>query len=154
MQESLVVGVSEFPTQKRNLLIRDIKMATLLSPSLRAGVEKHPNDLSTAIDTAWPSGVKKQRQYGDWKLLPSPYDNWATSTAHAFEGTSSQVFFFHLLEGHLVINGQTVGKLPADIRDSGILKKLFGSQRLFAQPSSLRGMDYLLATAQRIIIFI
>ncbi|KAJ0427087.1 hypothetical protein BJY00DRAFT_320561 [Aspergillus carlsbadensis] len=132
---SLVVDLSEFSTQTRNLLVRDIKMATLLSPLLRAGVERHPNSLGMAIDTVWPN----------WKLLPSPYDNWATSTTHVSEGTSSQVFFFHLLEGHLVINGQTVGKLPADIRDSGILKELFGNQRLFAQPSSLRGMDYLLS---------
>ncbi|KAL3452963.1 hypothetical protein BJX65DRAFT_302864 [Aspergillus insuetus] len=145
MQESLVVDVSEFSTQTRNFLVRDIKMSTLLSPLLRAGAERHPSSLSMAIDTVWPSGVRTQRQYEDWQLLPSPYDNWATSTTHAFEGTSSQVLFFHLLEGHLVINGQTVGKLPADIRDSATLKELFGNQRLFAQPSSLRGMDYLLS---------
>jgi hypothetical protein len=145
MQESLVVDVSEFSTQTRNLLVRDIKMSTLLSPLLRAGAKRHPGSLSMAIDTVWPSGVRAQRQYGDWQLLPSPYDNWATSTTHAFEGTSSQVLFFHLLEGHLVINGQTVGKLPADIRDSATLKELFGNQRLFVQPSSLRGMDYLLS---------
>jgi hypothetical protein len=145
MQESLVVDVSEFSTQTRNLLVRDFNMSTLLSPLIRAGAERHPGSLSMAIDTVWPSGVGAQRQYGDWQLLPSPYDNWATSTTHAFEGTSPQVLFFYLLEGHLVINGQTVGKLPADIRDSATLKELFGNQRLFAQPSSLQVMDYLLS---------
>ncbi|KAL3460831.1 hypothetical protein BJX64DRAFT_289961 [Aspergillus heterothallicus] len=145
MQESLVVDVTEFTRFTRSLLVRDIKMAALLLPVLRAGVEKHPGSLGNAIDFVWPDGVSTQRQYGEWKLLPSPYDNWATSTTYASEGTSSQIFFFHLLEGHLVINGQTVGKLPADIRDSDILRELFGDQRLFAQPSSLRGMDYVLS---------
>ncbi|KJK63248.1 Protein of unknown function DUF3638 [Aspergillus parasiticus SU-1] len=56
-----------------------------------------------------------------------------------------KVFHFHLLEGHLLVDGKALGKLPADIRDSETLRGLFGNQRLIAFPSNMPGMNYVLA---------
>ncbi|KAL4920688.1 hypothetical protein BDW62DRAFT_198579 [Aspergillus aurantiobrunneus] len=145
MQESLVADLGRFSRTTRNMLIRDIKMVARMSSLLRASAMQNPRTIGVAIDTAWPEADKKQRPYQDWKFLSSPYDNWATSTTTKSENTRSQIFYFHILEGHVVVDGQTMGKLPADIRDSNILKELFGNQRLFALPSGLLGNDYVLS---------
>ncbi|KAL4873947.1 hypothetical protein BDV12DRAFT_191814 [Aspergillus spectabilis] len=145
MQESLIVDLSKFSTITRNMLVRDIKMAAMMASLLRDGAMEYPTSLGGAIDTVWPSAGSKQRSYEEWKLLSPPYDNWATSTTNASNDDLQQTFYLHILEGHLVVDGQTIGKLPADIRDSEILKELFGSQRLFALPSNIPGMLYALA---------
>ncbi|KAI9374594.1 hypothetical protein BJX61DRAFT_540599 [Aspergillus egyptiacus] len=145
MQESLVVDLSNFSTITRNMVIRDIKMVVRISPFLRAVAIEHSRCLEQSIDAAWPEAANKGRAFTEWRLLPSPYEDWVTSTTDGLAGTLPQVFYFHLLEGHLVIDGQTIGKLPAVIRDSEILRELFGNQRLFAVPSNLPGMDYALA---------
>ncbi|KAL4782195.1 hypothetical protein BJX76DRAFT_359187 [Aspergillus varians] len=144
IQESLVVDLSKFTKITRTMLVRDIKMVARMASLLRAGCMKYPKSVGAAIDTAWPESDSKQRPYEEWKLLPTPYEDWATSTTDPSDGRLPQIFYFHLLEGHLVVDGQTIGKLPADIRDSDILKELFGNQRLFALPSNLPGMDYVL----------
>ena len=68
-------------------------------------------------------------------MLPAPYDGLVKSTVQAAEYTVSQVFHYHLLEGHLWINGQPLGKLPDEIRNSEVLKELFANQRLTSRPS-------------------
>ncbi|KAL3476926.1 hypothetical protein BJX99DRAFT_258041 [Aspergillus californicus] len=145
MQESLVVDLSKFTTITRNMIVRDVKMVSRMAPLLRAGAIRYQNSIGLAIDASLGDFEGKHNVYTEWELLESPYDNWATSTTDGSEGNLPQIFYFHLLDGHLVIDGQTLGKLPADIRDSEILKELFGNQRLFARPSNLPGMDYALA---------
>lgn len=144
MQESLVVDLSKFSTITRNMLIRDIKMVARMSVLLRTGVMKYPMSIGAAIDAAWPGVDGKERTYNSWRLLLAPHEDWAMSTTIPSEGSRSQTLYFHILEGHFVVDGKTIGKLPADIRDSHILKELFGNQRLFALPSNLPGMDHVL----------
>ncbi|PTU19910.1 hypothetical protein P175DRAFT_0516959 [Aspergillus ochraceoroseus IBT 24754] len=112
-------------------------MTARLSPLLRDSVVKHPESVGLAIDIVWPEAGTIQRYYTKWRLLQFPYENWITSTTPATE--------YSLPQGHLIIDGRIIGKLPADVRDSEILKEIFGSQRLFAFPSNLPGMDYTLA---------
>ena len=56
-----------------------------------------------------------------------------------------QTIHYHLLEGYLLIDGQPLGKLPAEHRNSGILEQLFGNQSLLSYPSGLPSMTYRLA---------
>ncbi|KAL4903827.1 hypothetical protein BDW74DRAFT_185914 [Aspergillus multicolor] len=112
MQESLLADLSQFST-----------LVSQLSELMRTSVMHDSGCIGTAINSAW-----------FWKLLPPPYDNWVTSQTCASEGILSQTYHFHILERHLLINGKTLGKLPADIRES----------RLFAFPSHLSGMEWTL----------
>jgi hypothetical protein len=52
---------------------------------------------------------------------------------------------FHLLEGHLLVMGKPIGKLPPEWRTAVVLQQLFGNQSLLTYPSSLPGMTYMLA---------
>ena len=144
MQESLVVDVSKFTSTIQNMLVRDIKMTARMSPMLRLLMKAYPKSLEVAIDTVWPEADNTPRVYSHWEMLPTPYEGLVKSTVQAAENTVPQVFHYHLLEGHLWINGQPLGKLPDEIRNSEVLKELFGNQRLFARPSNLPGMNYVL----------
>jgi hypothetical protein len=143
-QESLVVDLDRFSIATRNILVRDIKMTVVLRPRLREEVTRHQTSLESAIDTCWPSAEFASRQYAKWEVNGW----WVMSTVQATEFTVPQVVHYHLLEGHLLVDGQTMGKLPADIRDSDTLKALFGNQRLVAYPSNMYKMSYMLAANQ------
>ena len=58
----------------------------------------------------------------------------------------SQVVYYNFVEGHLLVDGKTLGVLPRSIRESEDIKELFGTQHLLTFPSSLEGMSHLLAT--------
>ena len=148
MQESSVIDVSTFTTFTRNMLVRDIKMAAALRPMLRQAVTVYQTSLISAIGTCWPGAKHTSRQYTQWQFLPHSKEWWLMSVAQGTETTIPQVIHYHLLEGHLLVDGQTMGKLPADMRNSDVLKELFGNKRLVAYPSNMSGMSYVLATDQ------
>lgn len=144
MQENLVVDLSRFSTTTRNMLVRDIKMTHRMRTMLLHLAQRYPFSLQSAIDTVWPNSNDAPRPYTGWSILPPPYEWWMTSMVEATTRSVPQTVHYHLLEGHLLIDSKPLGKLPAEIRDSSILRSLFGNQRLIAFPSSLPGMSYML----------
>ncbi|EED24515.1 conserved hypothetical protein [Talaromyces stipitatus ATCC 10500] len=148
MQENLVVDVAQFSDVTLNILIRDIKMAYRMRSMIRLSIHQHQLGLQSAIDTVWPNSTPEERKYSPWVSLDAPYDWWVTSTVPATESTKPQVVHYHMLEGHLLIDGRALGKLPAAMRDSKIIKDLFGNQRLVAFPSNVYGMSYVLGIQQ------
>lgn len=143
LQENLVVDLARFSTATRSTLIRDIKMTFRMKCMIRHLAEQYPSSIESAIETIWPSSGGTIRQYTRWEFLSD--GNWITSTVAATTAnTVSQRVHYHLLEGHLLVGGKSLGKLPSDIRDSKTLKELFGNQRLVAFPSNLSGMSYVL----------
>ncbi|KAL3476021.1 hypothetical protein BJX99DRAFT_258915 [Aspergillus californicus] len=144
MQEALVVGTSRFTIETRNLLVRDIKMLAELRQELRELTLRYTHYVGTAINAAWPTGGN-ERRYTEWTFMPQPHSWWLHAVVPETEHTHSEKIHYHLLEGHLLVDGKIVGKLPAEIRDSELLNELFGNQRLVAFPSNLSGMTYALA---------
>jgi hypothetical protein len=147
MQEALVVDMSKFTDETRNLLIRDIKMVAALRTELRELAMKYISQVGFAINATWPAGCGG-RTYMEWRFLPAPHSWWLHATVPETERTLPQEVRYHLLEGHLLVDGQAIGKLPAEIRDSELLNELFGNQRLVAFPSGLPGMTYMLANVK------
>lgn len=144
MQENLVVDLNRFSTATRNMLVRDIKMTFRMRAMIRRLAMRYPSSVESAIDTVWPNSEEASRPYTCWRFLQAPYGWWITSTVAATMGTAPQEVHYHVLEGHLLVDGKPSGKLPADIRDSEVLKELFGNQRLVAFPSNLPEMSYVL----------
>lgn len=70
-----------------------------------------------------------------------------TSTTNKF--IISQVVHYNFVEGHLLVDGKPLGRLPLDIRESEDVKELFGNQHLLTFPSSLSGMSHVMATRIR-----
>lgn len=143
LQENLVVDLARFSTATRNTLTRDIRMTFRMKGMIRHLAERYPSSIESAIETIWPSPGGTIRPYTGWEFLSD--GKWITSTVEATTlNTVPQRVHYHILEGHLLVDGKSLGKLPSDIRDSKILKELFGNQRLVAFPSNLSGMSYVL----------
>ncbi|RAK87649.1 hypothetical protein BO79DRAFT_246177 [Aspergillus costaricaensis CBS 115574] len=143
MQECFVLDISKFDNLMHSMLVRDIKMSVRLRPIVHAAVKLHPRSIASAIDKVWPTSAT--RQFAVWQSLPHPHELWVTTESRATEHTLPQIIHLHILEGHFLVDGKPLGKLPADIRDSEELKELFGDQRLTAFPSNRPGMSYTLA---------
>ena len=145
LQEVLVIDPVKLSPIPRKLLIRDLKMACKMLSIICKSVEINPDSLVSAINSVWPEiDNGPRRRYSDWQILSPPYEYWIASTVEATEFTSQQVVHYHLLEGHLLVDRKPLGRLPANIRDSEIIKELFGNQHLLTFPSALSGMTYML----------
>ena len=70
----------------------------------------------------------------------------STITSKTDKSSISQVVHYTFVEGHLLVDGKTLGVLPRSIRESEDIKDLFGNQHLLTFPSSLEGMSHFLAT--------
>ncbi|KAF9883007.1 hypothetical protein FE257_004347 [Aspergillus nanangensis] len=148
LQESLMVDMDHFSDITRSMLVRDIKMSYALRQPLLDMVGEHPSALGDAINAVWPGSTGSRRVYDGWHFLSHPHDDWVTSTVESDSDSPRQTVHYHLLEGHLLVDGHAMGKLPSDLRDSAILKELFGNQRLVAFPSNKPGLNYILAADQ------
>ena len=152
LQENLVVDLAMLPLNLKNMLIRDMKMAYRIRRLIQHSIESNPDSLGAAINKTWSDpGNSTGRTYSHWQFLSSPNDRWVVSviasTANQF--VVSQTVHYNFVEGHLLVDGKPLGRLPLDIRESEEVKELFGSQHLLTFPSSLSGMSHVMATRIR-----
>ncbi|RYO81474.1 hypothetical protein DL764_009764 [Monosporascus ibericus] len=152
LQENLVVDLEKLPQTLKNMLVRDAKMSYGLLALIRQSIRFHPGSLEAAVSKYWSDyGNSIGRAFSRWQFLGSPNEKWVasivTTTTHEF--TYSQVVHYNFVEGHLLIGGKPLGRLPLNIRNSEDVKELFGNQHLLTYPSSLSDMTYMLATCVR-----
>jgi hypothetical protein len=152
LQENLVVDLAKVPLNLKNMLVRDIKMAYRIRPLIKQSIESNPHSLGAAINKTWSdSGNSTGRTYSQWQFLSSPNKRWVVSiiTSMANKFIVSQVVHYNFVEGHLLVDGKPLGRLPLDVRESEDVKELFGNQHLLTFPSSLSGMSHVMATRIR-----
>jgi hypothetical protein len=152
LQENLVIDLAKLPSRLKNMLVRDMKMAYRIRRLIQNSIESNPDSLGVAINKTWSdSSNSTGRTYSHWQFLSSPNKRWVvsviTSTANKF--IVSQVVHYNFVEGHLLVDGKPLGRLPLDIRESEDVKELFGNQHLLTFPSSLSGMSHVMATRMR-----
>ncbi|KAF4631564.1 hypothetical protein G7Y89_g6567 [Cudoniella acicularis] len=149
LQENLVIDLAKLPLNLKNMLARDMKMAYWIQRLIKNSIKSNPDSLGAAINKTWSdSDNSTGRTYSRWQFLSSPNKRWVvsviTSTANKF--IVSQVVHYNFVEGHLLVDGKPLGRLPLDIRESENVKELFGNQHLLTFPSSLSGMSHVMAT--------
>ena len=146
LQNNLDGDPSALPSLPRNALIRDLKMVYRMRFLLRRSLEASPDSLMFAINVFWPQSEGSQsRSSSGLNFFPHPNEWWVQWIVDATKQTQQQTVHYHLLEGHLLVDGQPLGKLPAELRKSAVLEQLFGNQNLLTYPSGLVGMMYVLA---------
>ncbi len=146
LQDNLASEPATLPPLSRNSLVRDLKMVHRMRFILRRSFEASPGSVESAINNVWPqSQGGTSRSYSESRFLELPHEWWIQSTIQAMRQTQQQTIHYHLLEGHLLIDGKPLGKLPAEHRKSVVLEQLFGKQSLLTYPSGLRGMTYMVA---------
>ncbi|KAI0977550.1 hypothetical protein F4678DRAFT_455700 [Xylaria arbuscula] len=148
LQENLFVDIDGLPQTLRRMFIRDAKMAYQIQPLLQTAIQVHPASAGIAITQSWlDSSDEVSVLFSAWSFLPPPNDRWITATvSEAQESPSfSQRVHCNIVEGHVLVNGKPRGKLPLEIRNSPLIKDMFGNQHLLTYPSTLPGMTHRLA---------
>lgn len=146
MQDNSIDDPAALPPVLQNILVRDLKMVYQMRSLLRRSIEASPESLESAINTLWPQaegGIS--RSFCGTKFLQPPHEWWVQSCIEATLQSHQQAIHFNPLEGHLLIDGKPLGKLPAKHRESLVLGQLFGNKSLLTYPSGLRGMTYMVA---------
>ncbi|KAK6330344.1 hypothetical protein TWF696_003440 [Orbilia brochopaga] len=137
VQHSLVAKPSLLSPNLRFALIRDLKIVHNIKDLLHTSILEYQGALSSALEIAWPK--EEDATYLPLEVLP---DWWVQMEIAASETKKSQVVLFHLLEGHLLLDGKPLGQLPPEHRNNPVLYILFGNQNLLTIPSRLPGMTY------------
>ena len=146
LQDNLADDPTTLPCVLRNAIIRDAKMVYQMRVILRQSLEASRDSLTLAITAAWPDPEGGPcKTFSKIEFLDEPNQWWVKVNTNPTPLTMQQTVHFHLLEGHLLVMGKAVGKLPAEHRTSPVLRQLFGNQSLLTYPSNLPGMTYVLA---------
>ncbi|KAI1434570.1 hypothetical protein GGR50DRAFT_391374 [Xylaria sp. CBS 124048] len=148
LQENLMIDIDKLSQELKSLLIRDTKMAYYIRPILAKAVISFPASVSNGIRRNWSNSNDDASQaFSVWKFLPAPHERWivARTSPNQQAFGSGEVVLCNVVEGHLLVNGEPRGKLPLEIRDDPMVKRLFQNRHLLTYPSSLPGMSYRLA---------
>jgi hypothetical protein len=146
MQDNMVPTPSEPTSVLRNAFVRDLKMVWRMKGLLQSSLDANQKSFLSAISSIWPHVQNiKSKKYPRLKFLSHPDDGWIEVTIDPTPSTAQHTIHFHLLEGHLLVMGKPIGKLPPESTTTGVLQRLFGNQNLRVHPSSLPGMDYVLS---------
>ncbi|KAH0566486.1 hypothetical protein GP486_000104 [Trichoglossum hirsutum] len=149
LQENLVVDLAKLPLSLKNMLVRDTKMAYEIQSLIQESIQSNPSGLGDAINKTWSDLTNSNgRTYSPWQFMPHPNQRWVRSiiTSRGSKFAVPQVVHYNFLEGHLLVDGKPLGKLPRDIRESEDVKELFGNQHLLTYPSSFGDMTHAMAT--------
>jgi hypothetical protein len=145
LQQNLVVDLKALPTATKNLLISDAKLVHGLQTTIKTSIDHNKATLDSAvINLIGDSSSSTNTRFSAWKVCERPYSRWIMSTMTM---TRNRINYYHIVhynyvEGHLLMGGKPLGKLPRDVRESRDVKELFGDRHLRTWPSYLPGMSY------------
>jgi hypothetical protein len=146
MQDNMVPPPSELTSVWKNAFVRDLKMVWRMKGLLQSSLDANQKSFLSAISSIWPHVQDiKSTKCPRLKFLSHPDDGWIEVTIDPTPSTAQHTIHFHLLEGHLLVMGKPIGKLPPEPTAAGVLQRLFGNQNLRVYPSSLPGMDHVLS---------
>ncbi|TVY57510.1 hypothetical protein LCER1_G002023, partial [Lachnellula cervina] len=149
MQDNFASDATSLPILLRFSMVRDLKMIWGMRDLLRKSLLDNPQSFMSAIMTVWPNvDDVTSKKLSPVQFLEGTEQWWVKVTMEATHHTLPQTVHFHVLEGHLLVDGKPIGKLPARYTTHIILKELFGNQNLSSYPSNLPGMNYTLTVVQ------
>ncbi|RSL92517.1 hypothetical protein CEP52_013761 [Fusarium oligoseptatum] len=138
LQEHLLVSVDELSLSLKNLLVQDLCTCYRMRAMIKSWVENNPHCLESAINETWSdAGGLEKRVYSQWTLLSKTHHGWATARVEGTKWTAPQVIHYHIIQGHLTVDGKPLGRLPLEMREDAAIKELFGGQHLLTRPSNL-----------------
>ncbi|KAK7420614.1 hypothetical protein QQZ08_010306 [Neonectria magnoliae] len=138
LQENLLVNPDELHPVLKRLLIEDLSTSYIMRHLIKGWFHTRQGLLEYSINETWAdSGGLGRRSYSPWNMLSDSHAWWATSQIAGTEWTASQVVHYHLLQGHLIVDGKPLGRLPLQMRQDPAIQELFGGQHLLTRPSSL-----------------
>jgi hypothetical protein len=145
LQENLLTNLDQLDPMLRHLLIEDLSNSYIMRHLIKQWLNKHYSLLEYSINETWAdSEASGMRSYSEWEMLSDSQDWWVTAQIARTKWTSPQVVHYHLLQGHLIVDGKPLGRLPLEMRQDPAIQELFETQHLLTRPSSL--LEYQLAS--------
>lgn len=144
LQNNIQELSDSLPRDLHEPIVRDVRLMTKLGPILSEALLSYPTVVTDALCDLGIISTSQGCQ-NDYRVLPSPWIGWVEMTlTPPEEFMSRRVLHFHLLEGHILINGKAQGKLSGQFSSSRVLEEIFGKVNLRAFSSNLPGMEYCL----------
>lgn len=145
VHESFCSDLAALPDSLRLAVLRDVRTRGSMSRLVRAGIERCPGSLTTAIDSVWPSAAgSKTRQYSQPEFVKLSSGELVMLKVDWQGAARRQTLHYDVVSGGLWIDYKPLSQLPAEYRDNWIIKELFGGQHLLTYPSYMSGMEYML----------
>ncbi|CAF3547431.1 unnamed protein product [Fusarium graminearum] len=143
IQENLLTDLDQLDPVLRNLLIEDLSNSYAMRYQIEYWWQENYTQLGSSINETWTdTGSSSERSYSQWVCLTGQV-GWVTSDVAGTQWTSAQVVHYHLLQGHLIVDGKPLGRLPLQMTQDPAVQELFGEQHLLTRPSGL--LEYQLA---------
>jgi hypothetical protein len=149
LQENLLVDLAKLPSVLKAMLIRDTKLTYEIKALLLQSIRARPRGIGVAINASWSEpGSSAGKSFDDWQQVSPTHDRWVVSVMKTStkNPSNTQVIHYNFIEGHLLVDGKPLGRLPRDVRESDEVRQLFGAQHLLTFPSAEFGMSYVLAS--------
>ncbi|KAH9865890.1 hypothetical protein J1614_009477 [Plenodomus biglobosus] len=149
VQENLLVDLAELPPVLKRILIRDTKITYKIRKILLRSIKAQPRSIGMAINASWSGpGSSAGKLFDGWQQVSPRHDRWVVSVMKNSKKNTvnTQVVHYNFIEGHLLVDGKPLGRLPHDVRESDEVRQLFGDQHLLTFPSAEFGMSYVLAS--------
>ena len=121
-------NVSCLPAYSRLLLDRDRRLSLALSSIISGIIQLESNDqgIDLAIGWVWP----EYRPGSKWTPLQNPNSRWFSCRTASTIGQISQVVHYNILDGSLLVNGKSLGRLPNEVLQHPLYNQIFGEVRL------------------------
>ncbi|EPE04337.1 hypothetical protein F503_01341 [Ophiostoma piceae UAMH 11346] len=153
VQQNIFSDANTLPAIDKACLKRDSIMAHRLKNRVSATMRAFPDSLSSGIlhgvglGSSQPmAGGTSQLGFEPWTFLTGDSEGWIVSWLADGRGESRdmtrQCYTFHYTQGHLLVDGKTMGKLPDNIRASHEFTELFGDKHMLTYPSNIPGMSH------------
>ncbi|TVY40663.1 hypothetical protein LSUB1_G002307 [Lachnellula subtilissima] len=126
MQDNIASDATSLPILLRFSLVRDVKMIYGMRYLLRKSLLDNPQSFMYAIKTVWPDVEDlASKKLSPFLFLEGIHEWWVGVTMEATLHTLPQTIHFHVLNGHILVDGKPIGKLPARYTTHIILTELF-----------------------------
>ncbi|KAI9655790.1 MAG: hypothetical protein M1821_005225 [Bathelium mastoideum] len=128
----------------RFALIRDLKMTSRMGDLIRSSIRVDPTALIGAVEAVLPQPLgAPSREFSTPRELPGADEWWFEMVVEQPPHMRQQIHY-HLLQGHLLVDGQPPATLPPEYQQSSSITCLFDDLTFFTYPSPMPGMTHTL----------
>lgn len=113
------------PSHLEHLIARERRISHFSEDLVISRLRERRTGIDQALHSIW--GEYSPGVSG-WSPLAPPHARWITTCSES-RNTTQCVVHFNILDGTLLINGARLGRLPTEIIQHPIYKRLFGSVR-------------------------
>ncbi|KAM0493507.1 hypothetical protein ACHAP8_009137 [Fusarium lateritium] len=137
LQENLLTNLNVLDPTLHSLLVDDLSNSYAMRHLITEWFKRNSKFLECAINETWTDSGSTVRSFSKWESLSGHETGWVTSRVAGRKWTSSQVVHYHLLQGHLIVDGKPLGRLPLQMTQDPAVQELFGAQHLLTRPSGI-----------------